>query len=71
MSDDVNDEPEFTDDQLRAALRRVGEDARQEAFAAGLSVLVLRGRAIVSVHPDGSEEVVDYLANGTDAGTKE
>jgi len=52
-------------DLQRAALQRVGRDARQEAFAAGLSVLVLKGGAIVEVHPDGTEKVIEYLSNGS------
>lgn len=65
---DVIDTPEFTDEQLRAALRGVGRDARQAAFAAGRAVVYLKGRAIVALHPDGTEEVVEPLCQGTDAG---
>jgi len=55
------DPPEFTDEQLRAALRSVGETARREAFAAGRSVMIVKGASLVLLHPDGTEEVVGPL----------
>jgi hypothetical protein len=55
------DDREFTDEQLLAALKRVGEDARAEAFAAGLPVYVLKGNAVVALHSDGKEEIVRRL----------
>ncbi len=67
MQECDNDAPEFTDEQLRAALKRVGRDARQEAFAAGRPIIIVKGRAIVALHPDGSEEIVEPLPLNTDA----
>jgi hypothetical protein len=64
---DAIDAPEFTDEQLRAALRRAGRDARQEAFEAGQAVVYVKGGAIVALHPDGTEEVLETLCQGTDA----
>jgi hypothetical protein len=69
MPEDIDDGREFTDEQLRAALRRVGEEARREAFAAGLPVIILKGRSLVALHADGTEEVIEQLdldANGAD-----
>ena len=61
MPEDVLDGQEFTDEQLRAALRRVGREARQAAFAAGYPVIVVKGRALVALHPDGREEIIEPL----------
>ncbi len=55
------DEPEFTDEQLRAAIKRVGEDARQAAFAAGRPVFIIKGRSLVALHADGTEEIIKIL----------
>jgi hypothetical protein len=64
---DAGDTLEFTDEQLRAALRRVGRDARQAAFAAGKAVVYVKDGAIVALYPDGTEEVVELLGQGIDA----
>jgi hypothetical protein len=61
MSENLPDTPEFTDEQLREALRRVGQDARRGAFAAGQPVFVIKGTAIVALYPDGTEEIVESL----------
>ena len=61
MPGDVLDGREFTDEQLRAALRRVGREARQSAFAAGYPVIVIKGMAIVALYPDGREEILETL----------
>jgi hypothetical protein len=69
MPEEIDDGREFTDEQLRAALKRVGEDARREAFAAGLPVYILKDGAIVALHADGTEEVLEQLdldASGPD-----
>lgn len=66
MQDNDDDDLEFTDEQLRAALKRVGSAARQEAFAAGLPVVVLKGTAIVALFPDGSEKIIKTLCRETD-----
>jgi hypothetical protein len=58
------DAPEFTDDELRAALKAIGEETRRRAFAAGLPVYYLKGAALLALHPDGTEEIIeqDYAA---------
>lgn len=68
MDENNIDPPEFTDEQLRAALRRMGREARQEAFRANLPVIVLKGRSLVALHPDGTEEILEPLSNGSEAG---
>lgn len=62
-----NDRPEFTDDQLRDALKRVGQSARQAAFAAGLPIVVARGSKLVAIYADGTEKIIGPLqpANGS------
>jgi hypothetical protein len=55
MPDDLPDGPEF---QLRAALKQVGQEARREAFAAGLPIFVLRGTSLIALHADGTEEII-------------
>jgi hypothetical protein len=49
---------EFTDEQLRAALKRVGRDAREAAFAAGRPVVVIKDGSLVALYGDGTEEVI-------------
>jgi hypothetical protein len=61
MQETNGDAPEFTDEQLRAALKRVGRDARQAAFAVGRPVIIIKGGAIVALHADGSEEILESL----------
>jgi hypothetical protein len=67
MPEDIIEAPEFTDEQLRAALRGMGREARAATFAAGRPVFVIKGRALVRVHPDGSEETVQSITLETDA----
>lgn len=65
MQESDHDDLEFTDEQLRDALRDVGQQARQEAFAAGRPVFVIKGNSIVALHPDGREEVIETLCPET------
>jgi hypothetical protein len=67
-SDTSPDDREFTDEQLRAALERVGKTAREEAFQAGVPVIVLRDERLVWIYPDGREEMVDPPALATSSG---
>lgn len=60
MDDDLQD-PEFTDEQLRAVLKRVGSDARQAAFAAGRPIMIAKKSHLVLIYPDGAEEIVAPL----------
>jgi hypothetical protein len=71
MPEDIDDGREFTDEQLRAALRRVGEEARREAFAAGLPVYILKGKSLVALHADGTEEVIEQLDLGANGAGKD
>jgi hypothetical protein len=61
MENSKSDDVEFTDEQLRAALKRVGRDARQAAFAAGQPVVILKGNTLVELHADGTEKVIETL----------
>jgi hypothetical protein len=45
----------------------VGEDARQAAFAAGRPVFIIKGRSLVALHADGTEEVIKTLHLPTEA----
>lgn len=54
-SDDL---PEFTDDELQAALERMAQAVRREAYAAGQPIVILRGAQFVWQFPDGHEECV-------------
>jgi hypothetical protein len=69
MGLDLSDAPVFTDDQLRALLRRVGQDAHDAAFKAGQSVIVLQGASLVAIHPDGTRRVVENLPPESDSDT--
>jgi hypothetical protein len=66
MQDNDLDDREFTDEDLRAALKRVGQQAREAAFAAGRPVFVIKGNSLVAVHPDGTEEIVESLPPKSD-----
>ncbi len=68
MSKDITGAPEFSDEQLRVALRRVGRDARRTAFAAGRPVFIVKGASLVALHPDGTEEIIQPLHGETEAG---
>ena len=67
MPEPLLDDREFTDEELRAAVVRVGEEARAIAFAAGRPVYFMKGRAIIAQHADGTEEIVELLGADTDA----
>jgi hypothetical protein len=71
LGESKSDESEFTDEQLRAALRGVGRDARQAAFAAGRPVFIVKGTALVALHADGTEEIIKSLRPATEAGQKQ
>jgi hypothetical protein len=62
------DDREFTDEQLRAALERIGPAARAEAFRAGVPVIVLRDGHLVWIYPDGREEIVERATSNTPQG---
>jgi hypothetical protein len=68
VEDNGSDGPEFTDEQLRAALERVGRNARAAAFAAGRPVVVIKNDSLVELYPDGSEKILRPLLKKTGAG---
>lgn len=61
MQEIIDDPPEFSDEQLRAALKRMGEEARQKTFSAGLPVMVIEDGKFILIFPDGSRKVTGYL----------
>lgn len=61
MPEDHDEDLEFTEEQLRRVLRSVGEEARRSAFAAGRPVIFIKDKAIVALHADGREEILEYL----------
>jgi len=58
------DPPEFTEEELENALRRVGEEARRKAFAAGLPITVQENSHLVRIWSDGRREVVEKAGGG-------
>jgi hypothetical protein len=58
MRDDQIDRREFTDEQLHAAVKRAGEVARTEAFAADLPVMYAEQDRLIMMYPDGHIEDV-------------
>jgi hypothetical protein len=66
MQENGRDGVEFSDEQLRAALKRVGKDARQAAFAAGRPVVVVKNSLLVALFPDGTEQILESLAPEND-----
>ena len=46
---------------IEQALHQMGQRAREEAFAAGLTVLVMRSGRLVKLYPDGLEEDLGTL----------
>ena len=67
MSEKIVEEMEFTEEQLRAALKRVGSDARQQAFAAGRPVFFVKNGVLIALYSDGSEQVIKPVHNGIGA----
>ena len=68
MPESNRDGPEFSDEQLRAVLKRVGQDARQRAFAAGRPVFIVKGTSLVALHADGTEEIIECLGSDKESG---
>ena len=65
MSEEIAEDVEFTEDQLRAALKRVGRDAQQEAFARGRPVYFVKNGSLIALYADGSETVIRPAHAGT------
>jgi hypothetical protein len=55
------EQPEFSDSQLRDALKRVGRDARQATFDTGMPIIVFKDKQLVQVYSDGREVAVQSL----------
>ena len=62
MQENHLDEPEFTDDQLRAAVKGVGRDARKAAFAAGRPVFIIKGTSLVAINPTAPKKSLSRCA---------
>ncbi len=69
MDEKILNGEEFTDEQLRAALKRMGDKACQATFAAGRPVVVFRHGALVALYPDGTEKILeqDLIPEGVKA----
>jgi hypothetical protein len=69
MSEEFVEDVEFTEEQLRAALKRVGREAREEAFAKGRPVFFVKNGTLIALHPDGSETVIKpaRIGNGAES----
>lgn len=48
---------------LERSLHQMGKRAREEAFAAGLTVLVMRAGRLIKLYPDGREEDVGAISD--------
>lgn len=59
MSTDAGEQSEFTDAELKEALKRVGEDARHAAFQSGHPIAFLKDGKLFQAFPDGREIEVD------------
>ncbi len=57
MNEMIDEPPEFTPEQLKRALKEIGEEARREAFAAGLPVAIYKNGHVVLQYADGREEI--------------
>ncbi len=66
----ADDSREFTDEELLAALERMGQEVEREAFAAGQPYVVMRGSDLVWIYPDG-HEVRASIHSADAAGAKE
>jgi hypothetical protein len=64
MSEELAEDMEFTEEQLRAALKRVGREAQQQAFDKGRPVFFVKNGALIARHPDGSETVIKPAHSG-------
>ena len=67
MTEETADDLEFTDEQLRAALKRVGREARQQALKGGRPVFFVKNGSLIALQSDGTETVVKLLHNGIGA----
>jgi hypothetical protein len=57
MNETIDEPPDFTHEQLNRALKEIGEEARREAFAAGLPVAIFKNGNVVLQYADGHEEI--------------
>lgn len=64
MHDAIDDPREFTDEQMHAALRRMGEEARAKAFAIGRPIMIARDGKLFLHFSNGEEKEVDTDGKG-------
>jgi hypothetical protein len=53
-----DDDREFSDEELEAALVRAGEMVRETAFAANQPIVFVQNGELTLRHPDGTTEIV-------------
>lgn len=49
------DEESIPADKLRALMPRLGEEAKRRAFAAGVSIVILKDGRLVEIHANGQQ----------------
>lgn len=59
MNEENAEDVEFSEEQLRAALKSVGKEAQKQAFARGLPVFFVKNGSLIALYPDGRETVVN------------
>jgi hypothetical protein len=52
------DQPEFSDNELRAALKRAGQTARRATFETGRPIVVYRDNQLIGVYQDGHQVIL-------------
>lgn len=57
---------EFTDKQLRDALKQIGIRAKQSAFEKHRPIFVFRDGHLIALHRDGSTNLIQSAKEGTD-----
>ena len=65
MSETV-EAPEFSDEQLRDALKRVGTEAQRISFVAGRPIVYLKGKYLIALHQNGTEQVLKPVQHGAE-----
>lgn len=58
---EVIDKPEFSDDELRAALKRMGTEVRRATKAAHRPIIVFKNGTIVAIDAKGKETIIEPL----------
>ena len=63
---DIAAVPEFTDQELRDALKRVGSDEHRALFNAGQPIVFLQGQNLIARYKDGREVVLKRVDHATE-----